>query len=517
MESPTEHERDVIPKIEEVEEEDELDQKPLPSPPDEEDMEHNDDQTLIKRPRGRPRKHPKEPPNSISKTLKGRSKTGCITCRRRKKKCDETKPACLHCQKNNVHCEGYPPKDYWQSGKQRAMKGRRFSIEKPKELPALIEGIETDLDWFFFDHFNLHVSRVLSLFTDKQNPWTQILLPMATAHRGLMHSLLCLSGSHLMAREPNPQFEERQFHHFDKAVNHLRTNGAMAVTVSGEKSALIDDPTIAQTLVLCLKSICAGELEGTYCPHLNAARHLVLSQKASNPEFQSFLFEFFIYHDVCNSVTKVDHRSVLMMDDFHLPQFMIQPEAGAFLGVVDGLFGCISRIRKLRDRIRERRTQGRQPYVDFTILNDAREIDVSIREWVCIQTPDTSRWIASMLYRQCTWIYLQRTVMPSTPSETINEAVEVGLQYLRELPSDSSTQSIMLMPTFLLGCAAFSPDHRPEIRSAFDQLQAYSNLGNIKYARQIVDCVWELMDSGDESSWDWEGIIQSKGWDFLIT
>lgn len=46
-----------------------------------------------KRPRGRPRKHP-IPCESENKIAKGRSKTGCITCRKRKKKCDETKPRC---------------------------------------------------------------------------------------------------------------------------------------------------------------------------------------------------------------------------------------------------------------------------------------------------------------------------------------------------------------------------------------------------------------------------------------
>lgn len=47
-----------------------------------------------KRPRGRPRKHPKPSSEALAKVAKGRSKTGCITCRRRKKKCDETKPSC---------------------------------------------------------------------------------------------------------------------------------------------------------------------------------------------------------------------------------------------------------------------------------------------------------------------------------------------------------------------------------------------------------------------------------------
>lgn len=47
----------------------------------------------VPRKRGRPRKHPLPTPGGQLKVTKGRSKTGCITCRRRKKKCDETKPA----------------------------------------------------------------------------------------------------------------------------------------------------------------------------------------------------------------------------------------------------------------------------------------------------------------------------------------------------------------------------------------------------------------------------------------
>ena len=52
--------------------------------------------TKEKRRRGRPRKHPLAPLVANSKVTKGRSKTGCITCRKRKKKCDEAKPRCKH-------------------------------------------------------------------------------------------------------------------------------------------------------------------------------------------------------------------------------------------------------------------------------------------------------------------------------------------------------------------------------------------------------------------------------------
>lgn len=58
----------------------------------------------VKRPRGRPRKHPLPPSCAANKVTKGRSKTGCITCRKRKKKCDEAKPRCKKvsfCAKRN--------------------------------------------------------------------------------------------------------------------------------------------------------------------------------------------------------------------------------------------------------------------------------------------------------------------------------------------------------------------------------------------------------------------------------
>ncbi|WVQ76045.1 hypothetical protein IAR50_005681 [Cryptococcus sp. DSM 104548] len=39
-----------------------------------------------------------------------RAKTGCITCRLRKKRCDETKPACATCERLGIECLGYGDK-----------------------------------------------------------------------------------------------------------------------------------------------------------------------------------------------------------------------------------------------------------------------------------------------------------------------------------------------------------------------------------------------------------------------
>ncbi|KAF8685053.1 hypothetical protein RHS04_01014 [Rhizoctonia solani] len=42
-------------------------------------------------------------------TVTNRSTTGCYTCKRRKKKCDERQPTCLRCEKAGKECEGYAP------------------------------------------------------------------------------------------------------------------------------------------------------------------------------------------------------------------------------------------------------------------------------------------------------------------------------------------------------------------------------------------------------------------------
>lgn len=49
------------------------------------------------------------PSDSGSRTQNARNRTGCLTCKRRKKKCDEGRPVCNNCLRTSYVCEGYPP------------------------------------------------------------------------------------------------------------------------------------------------------------------------------------------------------------------------------------------------------------------------------------------------------------------------------------------------------------------------------------------------------------------------
>jgi Fungal specific transcription factor domain len=397
---------------------------------------------------------------------------------------------------------------------------RRGSISLlPRGLPILIDGVETEIDRRFLDHFVFDFSRVLTLINDDSNPFKEILLPMATQHRGLMHSLMCLSGSHLSARDPEPRYKERKHYHFDRAITDLREsiNAAPLAEDAEEPQLLVEDPIIASTLALCLNTICEGETGGEYRSHMDAARYLLTSQKPKNEKFRQFIVEFFQYHDVSNSLTSLDRRPLQLTGDLRLPDFVPHAQAGTFLGIFDGLFNYISEVTRLRDRIRRRYNDGFEPAVDYQTLSEAVSIDSALRIWEPSYEAETPNWYASQLYRQSTWVYLYRTIRPSRPSQKITQVVDDALKYLDSLPQDAGAFSIMLMPLFLLGCSAFLPRQRERIKKGFTALVEYSSLRNIEPALRVVERVWEVMDTRMEDSWDWEKIIEDMNMDFLIT
>ncbi|RDA89461.1 hypothetical protein CP533_5662 [Ophiocordyceps camponoti-saundersi (nom. inval.)] len=56
------------------------------------------------------------------RNFSNRTKTGCLTCRKRKKKCDEHKPECSNCVRGGFVCAGYPPQrgPGWQKADSKA-------------------------------------------------------------------------------------------------------------------------------------------------------------------------------------------------------------------------------------------------------------------------------------------------------------------------------------------------------------------------------------------------------------
>jgi hypothetical protein len=197
------------------------------------------------------------------------------------------------------------------------------------------------------------------------------------------------------------------------------------------------------------------------------------------------------------------------MPDITYPPFLLKgtSNSGPFLGVCQGLFGITSKIRQLRERIRKRRDLDIKPHVDFTSITHAKDIDRDLKSQECTYAQGGDDWLAWQLNRTCFWLFLHRTINASGPNEELESAVSEAISYLQAIPPDSAIQSVLLPPIFMVGCSAFNKELRPAIEEAFDTAERYSELGNIKHARRIVNRMWELMDFGDPKAWDWEKVM----------
>ena len=69
-----------------------------------------------------------------------RSRSGCAECKRRRRKCDETRPACLACKTRDIRCGGYGVNLQWDVG--IASRGRFVGAKVPvlaaEKSPSLL-------------------------------------------------------------------------------------------------------------------------------------------------------------------------------------------------------------------------------------------------------------------------------------------------------------------------------------------------------------------------------------------
>ncbi|OIW26749.1 hypothetical protein CONLIGDRAFT_683699 [Coniochaeta ligniaria NRRL 30616] len=436
----------------------------------------------IKRPRGRPRKHPLNPIVITNKITKGRSKTGCLTCRKRKKKCDEAKPRCMNCEKNSVFCEGYPEKQIWRSGKERAEEGRLKSDALPSiTMQPIFHGLETAEDRIFWKHYNEHLSSVLTVEGEHKNAFKDMIVPIAVKHHGLMHSILSLSSKHidydtpyavnLLRNNPSTNLESLQqrsdFHH-TKAYEKLREDIARQVDRSSPDYKDILSGRYGQMLCFILESMVEGNPRGEHRFHLQAYHKLIQHSPPEDPAFLAFITEFFQYHIFADELIRLPEGSTeRVASGTWAASIPIYPPR--LLGVADGLFNHLSHITTIRHIIRSNMDNHIDP-VDYTSLYQAAEIDAAIQEWVPHFPPGDSRDRVGLLYKQMMWVYLFRTIYPpsQSPSSSLSSSsTSLPMQSTivntppRSVPAScASSPKLLATPSSIASASNIGPDPR---------------------------------------------------------
>jgi hypothetical protein len=128
-----------------------------------------------------------------------RVRTGCTTCRRRRVKCDETRPICNRCKAANFLCEGYQPLQLAPKSSQSRGNSRPSSQSPPRE------DIVSELSWRhenwrqeqlpLYHHFV--TTTVVRLFrNDHINFWRDQVAQMSYGVDIVYESLLAIAAMH---------------------------------------------------------------------------------------------------------------------------------------------------------------------------------------------------------------------------------------------------------------------------------------------------------------------------------
>ncbi|KAH6669182.1 hypothetical protein F5X68DRAFT_216360 [Plectosphaerella plurivora] len=117
------------------------------------------------------------------RAFKPKTKTGCLTCKKRRVKCDETRPACNRCTKLSIECAGYKPVGSANHGgsshrprllpKHAAPAWPAAVVRSPGASPAA--AFLNQQDFIYFRFFREQSTRILA-GPYKDNLWERVIL-----------------------------------------------------------------------------------------------------------------------------------------------------------------------------------------------------------------------------------------------------------------------------------------------------------------------------------------------------
>ncbi|KAF5667307.1 transcriptional regulatory [Fusarium heterosporum] len=136
-------------------------------------------------------------------------KTGCITCRIRRVKCDENKPSCRRCTSTGRRCDGYVLTS-WAPG-------------KPLPLQPSVGGSDVESQAIY--HFRTNIASLLASAFDRKF-WTHDLLHKADVFVPVRHALAGLASAYqksILLDIRSPSCDRFIFRQYDKAMISLYT------------------------------------------------------------------------------------------------------------------------------------------------------------------------------------------------------------------------------------------------------------------------------------------------------
>ncbi|EPE37117.1 Zn2/Cys6 DNA-binding protein [Glarea lozoyensis ATCC 20868] len=163
-----------------------------------------------------------------------RSKNGCLTCKKRKFKCDEQKPECKRCIASNLKCDGYeaPPSRRTRtplSNNTKPSPTNAIVLQNPPvsiKPPPVTKLFDNDLE---YRHFKIYIDQTAIHLAGchKLDIWTQLVPQVSEADPGIRYAVTAIGALSLsLVRPPNPnekcQHKAIAYRQYSKSIDIVK-------------------------------------------------------------------------------------------------------------------------------------------------------------------------------------------------------------------------------------------------------------------------------------------------------
>ena len=201
---------------------------------------------------------------------KPKVRTGCVTCKIRRVKCDETKPECLKCMKSGRKCDGYVPLKTWVF----EVRARDGTSSSPSLISSPREDYSDAVDSRALLYFRERTIPVLSNFaTIAQEFWNSTILQASHADSAIKHMIIATASLQEASICTPGQCSTNRLifgQHYSKAVNLLTGPGA--------------NPPVETVLMSCLLFVTCENFQGSNLAgllHIYSGLNILKDWKAS--------------------------------------------------------------------------------------------------------------------------------------------------------------------------------------------------------------------------------------------
>lgn len=485
----------------------------------------------------------------------GRVRSGCLTCKARKKKCDGQGSSldgrCRSCVRLGLICEQVPlrrvptrpPRRGAQGGKEiTSLQLSKDKNESTSHLagsptiddddnddqaaqgtgilasrlassrsgtPAILgswDGIERVLLKYFLDH----VAPLCSILQQDGGSFCSVLLPMAIVDPSLLHALFAYASVHVnAATRAIPVTPEAHL----KFENQVTRGLAVAI-----KNNAVTEATIACALVISTAEAIDGDTS-RWLLHLQGAGHLINyfgAPRLLRTSDGAFLLRYFAYHDIMATLSTGNRalvNSVYWVQDVNTTV----NSADSFMGLTHHIFRHLVEISAFvadtadldpsscSDR-RSRNALRAEDMAQALRLQDLR-----------LEVDSTDSHINALIhhaeaFRFASLFYLYRHLLRFGDAGAVyrlrmEDCVRRILEHVSQVPSNLFCEIGLLFPLFMAGIGSSGDVSTTQyIQSRLTYIETWTKFKHVGKARELLQLLWA------KGRTDWELMLRELGW-----